>query len=365
MTVQIKKELLKYIVCPDCKEKLRLIEYNDDILQGLLVCPGEHYYPIFNGVPVLIKNDILMKFLDINEEKKFRTACHDLKIKFIERGLSEQKELLLKKSYINWSMQWDIYKMKDTIWDDRKTFLEHIPLDTDEFGRYKTILEIGCGTGRDIQHLAVDNKLIFGIDISNSVYYAHKRYKMDDNIFLLRCDVNYLPFNDDFFDFIYADHVIHHIHNLEVCFKEIERVSKKDNTFIFNLYSKENNLVMGKIIEPFKNVIIKRLPTSLIHIISNLPAIALWFTIKLVYSPIHKYLRNLYKLLPLSQHMVFWFAFNYKCLRLTCFDLLHAPIVGYFSSEDIDQLCKNTLLDLEKKYLLRQTLWICKGKFRK
>lgn len=363
--LQMKKELLKYIICPECNEKLKLIEYNNDTLQGLLSCLSGHYYPIFNGVPVLIKNEILLDLLDVNEAKKFINTCRDLGVRFNNGSLLYKEAIFLKKSYINWSIQWNTYKMEGTVWELKKTFLEHIPLDMTEIDRFKTILEIGCGNGRDIQHLIGDNKLIFGIDISNSVYYAHKRYEKQNNVFFLRSDVNCLPFNEDFFDFIYSDHCLHHIHNLEGCFNEIKRVLQSDNVFIFNLYGKEDNIIMVKFIEPLKNLILKRLPISLVHIISSIPAITLWLTLRLIYAPMHKYLNSLYRMLPLSEHMTFWFGFNYNTLKLTSFDILHAPIAHYFSSKDIDQLCSKTILNLEKKYRLRQTLWICKGKFRK
>lgn len=363
--VKMKKELLKYVICPDCRNKLELIEYDDDASQGLLSCAGGHYYPIFNGVPVIIRNEMLLEFLGADEVSKFLNLCRSLKIKFIEARPLSQEIMLLRKASINWSTEWDTYKMDGTIWELKKTFLGHIPVNMKDLNNYKTVLEIGCGNGRDIQHVSGDSRLIFGIDISKSVYYAHKRFEKQGSIFTIRCDVNNLPFSDSFFDFIYSDHVLHHIYNLKSCFNEIKRVARNDNAFICNFYSKEDNIIMTKVIEPFKEHVLKKIPNWMIHIISVLPALSLWLTIKLIYLPCHKYLKDFYKLLPLSEHMAFWFEFNYKYLKLVCFDLLHAPIAYYFSSYDIDQLCLDTSLDLEEKYRLRQTLWICKGKFRK
>ncbi len=360
----IKKGLLEYIVCPECKEGFRMIEHEDRPLEGLLLCTSGHVYPVFNGVPILIENNLLIDFLAKDEAKKFLTACEKSKIIFQKKHPSlDRYNVLLKKSYINWGMQWNIYKPENTVWNDRKTFIEHIPLEKNEIDSCNAILEIGCGSGRDIQHMSGRNKRVFGIDISDSTYDVHKKYLDKPDIFILRCDANHLPFKDSSFDLVYSDHVLHHINDLPGCFKEIARVSRKKSVFIFNLYGKENNFIMMGIIEPFKKIFLKNLPISIIHAISNLPAAALWLMIKLLYLPANRYLGGFYNRLPLSGHMVFWFSFDYHTLRGTCFDLLHAPIANYFGGDDIDELCRKTALALEKKYLLRETLWICKGRW--
>jgi hypothetical protein len=120
---------------------------------------------------------------------------------------------------------------------------------------------------------------------------------------------------------------------------------------------------MTGIFEPLKESILKRLNVRFLHLLSNIPALALWLGINVIYKPIHKYAKGLYPSLPLSEHMVFWLPFDYRMVLATCFDLLHAPVAYYFSSEDIDDLSRKTLLSLDAKYLLRQTLWICRGRF--
>lgn len=358
------RELFNYLICPEDKEKLNFIEYHDDYFQGVLKCPRGHYYPIFNNVPVLIKNKELPEFFNDDERKKFLNALECLKINFIDCATKNHRLNLLKQTSYNWSRQWKCDKLENTIWEDKNTFLEHIPLDDTLLNKSKFILEIGCGNGRNIQHVKRKDSFIFAVDISDSAYYAKRRYGKDDNVFLIRCDANYLPFNNNFFDFVFSDHVLQHIDNLENCFKEIGRVSRENSVFIFNLYSRENNFVMTKIFEPSKTVL-KRLPMRLVEFFSNIPAFFLWFIIKFIYLPTSKYAPRLYKFLPLSHHFTFWLSMNYKTLKTICFDLMHAPIANYYSKDDINKLSKNTSLKLFNKYLFRQTLWVCIGKFIK
>ncbi len=358
--------LWEYIVCPQCKKKLTFLAWKDDVLNGFLFCENEHYYPIFHQVPVLLNENLLYRLISMDEIRRIRQAGD-----ILEKNLSKVNLLIDDGNVLfdisdNWSFQWQNFKTENTVFEDEETFREHIPYDNFDLDHDKNIiLEIGCGNGRDIKHIMKDRNIIFGIDISESAYYAQRRYENADNVCIVRCDVNNLPFTSDTFDLIYADHVLQHIDDLQDCFNEVKRVINKRGKFIFNLYSQENNFLMTKIIEPLKKRILSKLPVKAVFYISNVPAILLYVSIKTIYLPLNKYFNHIYKRLPLSSHMTFWLPMNYNTLKMNCFDLLHAPIANYFSRDSIDQLCMKTNLHLGKKYILRQTLWVCKGKFEK
>lgn len=360
------KKLFDYLVCPDDREKLNFIEDKNNYLSGVLKCSRGHCYPVFRDIPILIRNEELSDFLNNDERKIFFDFLKCLKINFssyVSAG-QDHKLNLLKQTSLNWSRQWENDKLENTIWEDKNTFFKHIPLNEDLLGKSKFILEIGCGNGRNIRHVKREGNFVFAVDISSSAYYARQRYEKDDNVFVIRCDANHLPFNNNFFDLVFSDHVLQHIYILKNCFKEIRRISKENSIFTFNLYSTENNFVMTKIFEPLK-IILKRLPVESVELFSNIPAIFLWLIIKFIYFPIYRYAPKFYKFLPLSAHFLFWLPLNYKTLKTICFDLLHAPVANYYSEGDIDKLSANTSFKLFDKYLFRQTLWICIGKFIK
>ena len=358
--------LWKYLVCPQCKKKLTFLEWKDDVLNGFLYCEDEHYYPIFHQVPVLMDENLLFRLIGTDEIRRIRQAWEVLKINYSKINFAMDDACVLSDISDNWSFQWQNFKTENTVFEDEATFREHIPYDSSDLGRdLNIILEIGCGNGRDIKHVIEDRNMIFGIDISESAYYAQRRYENAGNVCIIRCDVNKLPFASDTFDLIYSDHVLQHIDNLENCFNEVKRVINGRGKFVFNLYSQENNFVMTKIIEPLKKIILSKLPVKTVLYISNVPAVLLYASIKTIYLPLYKYFKALYKKLPLSSHMIFWLPMSYNTLKMNCFDLLHAPIANYFSGHAIDQLCRKTNLRLGEKYILRQTLWVCKGKFDK
>lgn len=314
--MKFKKQILNYLQC-FCGNGLR---YKDNYL----VCKYNHKIPITNGVPNFVKAD----------------------------------NNVLKKSMKMWSYEWNKYNYRD-VWETKKAFKRYIPIKDDELKKCKIVLEIGCGDGRCIQHIQKD-KIVFGIDISDSVYIANKRYKNLNNVFIIKADVEELPFKRKTFDFVYSDHCLQHINSIYFAFLELKKVVKDKHRFIFNLYSKENNFIMTHIFEPLK-IIWLRLPIGFVHFISNFLAIPLWLSIELVYKPLNK--TKLYKYLPLSNHMESWFCFGYEVLRQSIFDLLYAPIVKYYSLNDIILLEKETDFICDKN-LFRQTLWICDGSFK-
>ncbi len=358
--------LWKYLVCPQCKKKLTFLDWKDDVLNGFLFCKEKHYYPIFHQVPVLLDENLLFRLMNTDEIRRIRQAWEILKNNFSKANFLVDDECVLSDISDNWSFQWQNFKTENTVFEDEETFREHIPYDKSDLDSEENrILEIGCGNGRDIKHIIGDRNIIFGIDISESAYYAQRRYEQAGNVCIIRCDVNNLPFASDTFDLIYSDHVLQHIDNLENCFNEVKRVIRKSGKFIFNLYSRENNFVMTKIIEPLKKSILSKLPFKAVFYISNAPAVLLYISIKAIYMPLNKYFSFIYRKLPLSSHMTFWLPMSYNTLKMNCFDLLHAPIANYFSGQAIDQLCLKTNLHLGKKFILRQTLWVCKGNFEK
>ena len=54
----MKKEWLAYLVCPECKTKLKISnitkECEDDLVEGNLICEEDHNFNISNGIPRLL-----------------------------------------------------------------------------------------------------------------------------------------------------------------------------------------------------------------------------------------------------------------------------------------------------------------------
>ncbi|MCK7526243.1 MAG: class I SAM-dependent methyltransferase [Ignavibacteriales bacterium] len=90
-----------------------------------------------------------------------------------------------------------------------------------ESNGYKTILEVGCGTGRWISSLEEVSKKVFGLDYSFDMMKIPKSDK--SNLNLVNADAVHIPFKDNFFDLIFCVNAIHHFPDKEKFIAECKR----------------------------------------------------------------------------------------------------------------------------------------------
>lgn len=89
------------------------------------------------------------------------------------------------------------------------------------------ILDAGCGNGLLAEYLP--NEKVWGVDISpEMIKHAQKRL-YDARV----GNVESLPYEDDFFDTIFARAIIHHLENPEQGVRELTRVLKPGGKIIF------------------------------------------------------------------------------------------------------------------------------------
>lgn len=105
----------------------------------------------------------------------------------------------------------------------------------------KRILEIGCANGRLLRHFEpfAKNCEIWGVDInSKSIYWCKENLSPPFN-FLTLTTIPHLPFEDRFFDVIYAGSVFTHIDDLaDAWFLEVRRVLATDGLFCFTIHDR-------------------------------------------------------------------------------------------------------------------------------
>lgn len=100
------------------------------------------------------------------------------------------------------------------------------------------ILDFGCGKGnlvKAFQELGYD---AYGVDVIDNDLLDDKHY------FKLSFDPYVIPFEDDFFDYVFSTSVFEHVLNTEESLKEIHRVLKKGGVTTHSLPSRY------RIIEP-------------------------------------------------------------------------------------------------------------------
>jgi ubiquinone/menaquinone biosynthesis C-methylase UbiE len=80
---------------------------------------------------------------------------------------------------------------------EEKRFLESFLSD------YKTILDLGCGTGRTMKLLGDKNRMLIGVDISNEMIKVANAA----GLHVVKASCYNLPFDDSCFDAVYSIHM--------------------------------------------------------------------------------------------------------------------------------------------------------------
>lgn len=98
-------------------------------------------------------------------------------------------------------------------------------------GRYKTVLDLGCGTGFSSFLLSKREFKVTGLDISDK-FLAVMKPKESKNLKFIVGDILNLEFPDRSFDVVTSHEVIEHITNIEKALNEMTRIVKKGGRII-------------------------------------------------------------------------------------------------------------------------------------
>ena len=113
-------------------------------------------------------------------------------------------------------------------------------------GYNKKILEVGCGTGQLSSYFSIgNNNLIVAMDATlESLKVAEKFSKKNSikNIIFLNADIFDDVLQDEYFDFIWCNGVLHHTKNPYEAFKIVTKSLKKNGYILVGLYNKFGRL---------------------------------------------------------------------------------------------------------------------------
>ena len=115
--------------------------------------------------------------------------------------------------------------------------------------RFKDVLDIGCGAGRNLPILSKITDKIYGVDISPKMLHLseHICKKNNLNYELKIGDIYNLPFEDGYFDCAFINMVMHHISNPSRGIGEIKRCLANGGKLIFiDLLSHSNEEMQTK-----------------------------------------------------------------------------------------------------------------------
>jgi len=103
------------------------------------------------------------------------------------------------------------------------------------------ILDAVCGLGYKAAWLARMNRnaIVVAMDYSESIFIACERYRSEPNLVFVKGDIAETPFDNEVFDLISCDQVLHHTENPPKTLNEFNRVMTKDGILNTYVYSKK------------------------------------------------------------------------------------------------------------------------------
>ena len=119
------------------------------------------------------------------------------------------------------------------------------------------LLEIGCGNGQlwEKNTLNLRNREFFLSDSSEGmVKEVREKYGSQFNCIVLDCEQ--IPFKDNYFDCVIANHVLFYLNDLNQGLKEIKRVLRPDGVLYCSTYGQNHMKEINEIVKEFDDRIV-------------------------------------------------------------------------------------------------------------
>lgn len=121
-----------------------------------------------------------------------------------------------------------------------------------DFSKVNRLLELGCGNGKLWQENRIElrNREIFLSDISEGMV-EEVRNKLGSDFNCIVADAEKIPFKDEYFDSVIANHVLFYLNDLNLGLKEISRVLKPNGILYCSTYGKNHMKEITEIVQNF------------------------------------------------------------------------------------------------------------------
>ena len=201
--------------------------------------------------------------------------------------------------------------------------LEKMSYGMDDFYQNKTVLEIGCGSGRHSRRLISKFNAAFveAIDLSDAVIVAKKLNEGNDRINVSNANVYELPFKDETFDIGFSLGVLMHTTDPKEAFNCMCKKVTKGGKAVIWVYAKTPR----KYFMEFFRFFTKNSPTIVQKIIASTLSIILWpFVVLTKFTGI-----------SISNHFKEYAKYDFYVYKTDMYDRISAPLIAFFSESEI------------------------------
>jgi 2-polyprenyl-3-methyl-5-hydroxy-6-metoxy-1,4-benzoquinol methylase len=224
----------------------------------------------------------------------------------------------------------------------RRAGNEYFDIVPDEYFVEKSVLDMGCGTGRWTKYVSQKAASIDAVDPSQAIFAAANLLQDCANVRLSQVAVDHLPFADDSFDFVFSLGVLHHIPDTTQAMQKCVNKLKPDGYFLVYLYyNMDNRNVFFKTLFYLSNIVrlgISKLPGKLKRFFCDILAIVIYVPfvfLSIILESIG--LKKIIKHIPLSYYR----NKSFTIIRNDSLDRFGTPLEQRFSKETIENMMLN------------------------
>ena len=207
----MKKHFLHYLCDPENQKDLVLdnaVIVGDDIKSGILRSDINEY-PIINGIPRFVKNESYSDNFGYQWNRWARLQFEDQNI----GGPMHKHTLNMFKSITGFS--------KENLYG-------------------KTVLDLGCGSGRFTDVVLDMGAIVIALDYSSAIDAAKSNFdQKKSNVLFIQADALKMPIKNISIDACFTIGVLHHTPSPAQGVIEVHRVLKRDGTFAIRVYDKK------------------------------------------------------------------------------------------------------------------------------
>ena len=202
-------KLLEVLACPNCEGDFTCTATQTDesgeVVEGRLHCSNEgHEFPIVDGIPRFVPAD--------NYAASFGYQWNRFKLEQIDSA--NGTKLSAQRFYA------------ETGW-------------TKEWLKGKWILDAGCGAGRFVDVVSLEDCQVVGIDISNAVDAAKANLAGRANVHLVQASIYELPFRKGVFDGTYCIGVVQHTPDPQKTMASLPRFLRAGGRIAISAYERK------------------------------------------------------------------------------------------------------------------------------
>mgnify|MGYP001616733120 CR=1 FL=1 len=223
--------------------------------------------------------------------------------------------------------------------DYEEQFLNWVTPFTKESFKGKTVLDAGCGMGRNSYWpLLYGAASVVAFDFDDrSVAAARNTLRAFSNAEILFGNIETFSVPQKF-DIVFSIGVIHHLKHPDRALRNLVRMLKPGGTLLIWVYGYEGNEWIVRMVNPIRKLVTSKLPLKFVHVLSYGASIPLYLFLKYG-SPRSAYLRQIRK-------------FNFKHIHSIVFDQL-IPEVAYYWKKDEAVALLASLPELKNAHIER------------